>query len=287
MENNTFFACVLRSLGFSVLSVGARVSHETTGRHDGGWEGWSHMVNLVRVDGQRYLVDAGFGSNGSCRPIALRKDKEGGEVCEGVGPQQCRLEFTCLTRHTDPEQRVWVYSHRETERESWTEAYCFTETEFFAEDFEVMNLWTMTRRESFFVQNVIAQRFVLEQELEGDGEPLSRGMGTGDEEDGPKAVGVMILYGNLAKRRIGNQVQVLAVLESEADRMAALQNYFGIRLSEEEQRGIRDLPTELRGNGGGGGESGHIIQGKVEAPTDPTNGFVVLERDGANIKDTN
>ena len=271
MENNTFFGCILRSLGFELLSVGGRVSHETTGRHDGGWAGWSHMVNLVRIDGRRYLVDAGFGAHGPCRPMPLDREAAGGVVREGAAPQQLRLEYKRLPRHTDPEQRVWVYSYRERAGAPWVEAYCFTELEFFADDFEVMNLDTMTRRESYFVQTVIAQRFVLEAEAAEDrasgqqsvdcdpGAKNKKGETSeaNDRDEGHSTpVGVMILHHNLIKRRIGDEVKVLTVLESEADRVAALKRYFGIILSAQQQKGIMDLPTELRGKGGSNAEKG-------------------------------
>ena len=254
MENNTFFGCVLRGFGYEVLSVGGRVSHETTGRRDGGWAGWSHMVNLVRVEGgRRYLVDVGFGGDGPCCPIPLERRGEGGVVFGGVAPQELRLEWKSLSRHTDPEQRVWVYSHRESRYAEWVEAYCFTEVEFFAEDFAIMNMATMTLRESYFVQTVLAQRFMLEEEedlpdQEGGGQGTFGG--TSDGENGPRAVGVMILHNDLVKRRIADKVEVLTVLKSEEDRAAALKRYFKIELGEEELRGIRDLPTELRGDGG-------------------------------------
>jgi arylamine N-acetyltransferase len=40
MENNKFLAIVLRSLGYDVLTCGARVSHAATGIHDEGFYGW-------------------------------------------------------------------------------------------------------------------------------------------------------------------------------------------------------------------------------------------------------
>ena len=259
MENNTFFGCLLRGFGFEVLSVGGRVSHETTGRRDGGWAGWSHMVNLVRVEGRRYLVDVGFGGDGPCCAIPLERG-EGGIVFGGVAPQELRLEWKSLPKHTDPEQRVWVYSHRENRSAEWVEAYCFTEVEFFPEDFAIMNLATMTLRESYFVQTVLAQRFMLEEEVveEGDLEDQANGWqgrsgGTNDGGNRPRAVGVMILHKDLVKRRMADKVEMLTVLESEADRAAALKKYFKIEFGEEERRGIRDLPTELRGDGGSGG----------------------------------
>lgn len=39
MENNTFFGTMLRSLGYEVLHVGARVSDATAGRDGGGFMG--------------------------------------------------------------------------------------------------------------------------------------------------------------------------------------------------------------------------------------------------------
>ena len=40
MENNTFFSTVLRSLGYSLINAGGRVSDATTGRLGEGYEGW-------------------------------------------------------------------------------------------------------------------------------------------------------------------------------------------------------------------------------------------------------
>jgi len=40
MENNTFFSTILRSLGFTIMTTGARVSDATAGRPGGGYMGW-------------------------------------------------------------------------------------------------------------------------------------------------------------------------------------------------------------------------------------------------------
>lgn len=40
MENNTFFAVVLRSLGYKLIQAGARVSNVITGRPGLGYTGW-------------------------------------------------------------------------------------------------------------------------------------------------------------------------------------------------------------------------------------------------------
>jgi arylamine N-acetyltransferase len=40
MENNQFFAAILRGLGYEVLTTGARVSNAANGIFDGGFLGW-------------------------------------------------------------------------------------------------------------------------------------------------------------------------------------------------------------------------------------------------------
>ncbi|KAJ4288744.1 hypothetical protein N0V88_007278 [Collariella sp. IMI 366227] len=151
MEVNTFFATVLRSLGFTLYSAGARVR---------GAEGYKvprdHMVNIVTINNQhsqpqRYLVDTAFGSNTALHPIPLTHN----HTFLNLPPSHGRLQYRRLAEHTDPSQRAWVYSIRENDAADWTEMYSFTETEFFPGDFEVMNLRTMTAPQSFFVQSVM------------------------------------------------------------------------------------------------------------------------------------
>lgn len=39
LENNAFFAAVLRTLGYQVMSVGCRITMATRGIYDGSWRG--------------------------------------------------------------------------------------------------------------------------------------------------------------------------------------------------------------------------------------------------------
>jgi arylamine N-acetyltransferase len=185
------------------------------------------MVNIVTINGQRYLVDVGFGSNEPPLPVPL----EHGHEFVGIAPTRGRLEYRNLEEHTDTTQRVWVYSVQENEDASWKDMYHFVETEFLACDFEVMNLRTMTTPQSFFVQSVMCMRTVL------------------DEREA-KPVGLLILYRDYVKRRMGAVSEIVEQLETEEQRVKALEKYFGIVLSPEEQRGIRGLASELRPKGG-------------------------------------
>lgn len=184
------------------------------------------MVNLVTIGQKRYLVDVGFGSNGLVHPVPLEHDHE----FVGVAPFRGRLQYRSLEEHSDPNQRVWVYSGQTTESAPWKDLYAFVEIEFFPTDFEVMNLRTMTAPDSFFVQSVICMTVILDAEK-------------------TKTVGLLILHRDYVKRRIGDTTEIIETLETEEQRVKALERYFGIVLSLQEQRAIRGLATELRGKG--------------------------------------
>jgi arylamine N-acetyltransferase len=47
MENNTFFGVVLRSLGFKLISTGARVNIPTRGRSGGDYSGWQVLLAYI------------------------------------------------------------------------------------------------------------------------------------------------------------------------------------------------------------------------------------------------
>jgi arylamine N-acetyltransferase len=181
------------------------------------------MVNIVTIGNQRYLVDVGFGADVPSYPLPLIP----GHESPGIFPQSYKLTYTRLPQHTDDTQRAWVYSYRMPD-EPWTDGYSFIEVEFFPEDYEVMNLSTMSAPQSFFVQVVLCVKTLL-------------------NDDSKDAEGVLIMFKNEVKRRIGGMVEVVETLRSELDRVRALEKWFGIVLTEEERKGIIGLVTELKG----------------------------------------
>ena len=182
------------------------------------------MVNIVTIEDQKYLVDVGFGAPVPSHPLPLIS----GHVCTGIAPQSLRLEYKRLLNHTDPSQRAWVYSYRENDDTEWTEAYSFVEIEFFPDDYEVMNLSTMTLPQSFFTQTVVCVKIIL-------------------NEESKEIEGVLILMHNEIKKRIRGVTDVVEKLESERDRIKALEKWFCIVLTEAEKKGIIGLATELKG----------------------------------------
>ncbi|KAK4643817.1 hypothetical protein QC761_404860 [Podospora bellae-mahoneyi] len=217
MEVNAFFAAVLRSLGFTLFSTGGRV------RGDAGYKGWDHMVNIVTIDNQRYLVDVGFGTNGATRPVPLQH----GHRFLTVFPTEGMLEYRGIDANTDPNQKLWVYCVRQKEDDPWGEMYCFGELEFIPGDFEVMNMRTSSAPQSFFVQSVMCMKTRLD---EGKQDP----------------VGKVILHRDYLKQQNGNEAPITTRLLSEADRVEALKRYFDISLTLEEQQGIKGLASELK-----------------------------------------
>lgn len=207
------------------------------------------MANIVTLPstGTRYLVDVGFGSQGPTAPLPLIH----GSVTCGIGAQQLRLEYKRVVPHTQRSQRLWVYSHRNGPNEAWTDAYAFSETEFFPQDFELINYGIMTLRNSFFTQAVLCARFVLDNE---DGKAADNG-GPGISE----VVGVRSLIGNTITLKIKERFQDFASAEdaaeyetvmlvwTEDERVEALEKWFNVRLTPQERKGIIGLSSQLRG----------------------------------------
>lgn len=181
----------------------------------------AHMVNLVTIDGQRYLVDVGFGAFETTHPIPLISGIE----FDRVAPARGRLRYTALPHHTDASQRVWLYEGDEGDGQ-WKPQIHFFENEFFPSDFEVMNLSPMTDPTSFFVKNVVAMRFIL-------------------DEEGAKVVGLLTLFNNIAKKRMAGENEVVTELKSEEERVQLLQKWFHITLNQRDKKAINGLPSQI------------------------------------------
>jgi arylamine N-acetyltransferase len=180
------------------------------------------MANLVSINGERYLVDVGFGTDGPMLPVPLQN----GYMYTIFPPQYGKLEYRSLMQHTDPTQRVWVYSIRDTVDTEWRERYCFTDLEYFPEDFASMNLSPMTLPTSFFVKTVLAMRAIIDEQTNA-------------------VTGVITLHKDTIKRKYRGEIEMLEILKNEEQRIKALESYFGIILKPSEQKAIRGLATEL------------------------------------------
>ncbi|KAL8939570.1 MAG: hypothetical protein Q9211_002682 [Gyalolechia sp. 1 TL-2023] len=180
------------------------------------------MVNIITIAGEKYMVDVGFGGNGATAPVLLEENT----VQERLGKGTMRLMRSKIPQQTDAEQPMWIYQIRHMPNSEWEPTYCFTETEFLPEDYEMMNFWTSQSRRSLFTYSILVAKMVMEE---------------------GRLVGTVTMKDAEAKKRVGNEVAETRTCKSEGERLQVLREWFGIRLTEEEERGIRGTVTELRG----------------------------------------
>ena len=223
MEQNVFFAHMLRGLGFNVYCAGARVRKRLNGIPVGDYMGWSHLVNIVTfASGERYMVDVGFGGDGPTKPLHLVSGDASQQ--RNMGTQEMHLRYENIASNADPKQRVWVYRVRNHPQDEWKTCYCFTETEFLAQDFEVMSWYVNTSPASWFTTTVVAVRMMLESD---------------------EIVGKVMLWGPEVKQNTGGRTQLLMTCQTEEERIEVLEKRFGIVLNREEKEGIRGTVVGL------------------------------------------
>jgi arylamine N-acetyltransferase len=185
------------------------------------------MANIVTIGDDRLLVDVGFGSHGLLYPVPLVHN----HTFKLIGKSEGRLEYRAIAAHTDPNQRVWVYSTRDKsvagDDTPWNEHYALLESEYFPADYEVMNMATSMSPRSFFVQNVMCIRTVLDK--------------MSDE-----IVSMIIMHQDYVKTRKADGSQEMEKMATEADRLRVLKDRYGIVLSTADQRAILGMPTELK-----------------------------------------
>ncbi|KAK4502523.1 hypothetical protein PRZ48_005948 [Zasmidium cellare] len=227
MENNAFFATVLRTLGFKIMSTGGRVSAAASPNGDVGdhsmWFGFAHMVNIVTIKGIRYMVDIGFGAGGTVRPLPL----EDGKIQLNIKPNNSvRLRYDTLEDFENPESKVWIFEKRVAD-DKFVPNYCFPDNvEFLPADFQVMNMFPSTSKRVFFTQVVVAVKHIL-------------------SEDGEEIIGDVVLLGNKLHRRVHGKKEELGAFESEEERVEALEKHLGIRLSDMQRYGILGMSSMI------------------------------------------
>lgn len=136
-EHNLLFMHVLRSLGFCVRGLGARVLY---GSPEGAVTARAHMLLGVDLDGRRHIADVGFGGLTLTAPLNL--DDEG----EQVTPHEpCRV----LRAGNDFVLQAKI-------GKSWQALYRFDLQEQFQPDYEITNWYQSTCPSSAFTNNLMA-----------------------------------------------------------------------------------------------------------------------------------
>jgi arylamine N-acetyltransferase len=188
------------------------------------------MVTIASIAGTKYLIDVGFGSNGPTAPVPLVQNHTRVKVLPENAEMLTRQHIPDNT-HKGDAQLLWVYNFRFSNDSPWLPAYCFSEVEFLPADFVTMNFFVSRSPASWFTYSVVCLKFLMRE-----------GSGPGGEE----MVGDLTLFGNeLRKREMGKASEKVCEIESEEDRVSALQRYLGVKLSQPERDGIRGMMTSL------------------------------------------
>ncbi|KAI9931346.1 hypothetical protein ASPWEDRAFT_34071 [Aspergillus wentii DTO 134E9] len=223
METTNLLLGVLRSLGYQVYSTGGRVSHAAAmGVANGLYLALGHMLLIVTIEGRKYMVDVGFGSNCATRPLPLEENA----VATFIAPGEMRLIKDSIPELTDKSQRLWIYQVRYTPESEWIPQICFSEVEFLPQDFAVLNFFTSQNPVSWFTQSFVCARMILD--------------GSGNDIQGQ-----YIMWGNDVKMRVRGQSEVLQTLKTEEDRIQALARWFDMRFREDEILAIRGTISEI------------------------------------------
>jgi arylamine N-acetyltransferase len=224
MENNTLFNTVLLSLGYHAYMVGAKVFNPDAGRFGGS----SHCLSLVIIAGRTYAVDVGFGARNPTEPLEVVHELVH-KRSDGV---QMRLRHDTIAQNVS-NQKLWIYEYRSHDGGEWVPQWCFMDYEVLPEDIRVMNMSPSKSPSSFFTFKVVGVQFTSEKEDYSDGSARDL------KNVGGVIDGNFIIDGNVFKYRKSGETKWEKTFRTEEERLDALRKYFGVELTEENERAIR------------------------------------------------
>lgn len=200
-EQNALLHRAVTALGIEGRPLLARVWFRVEGEED--VPPLTHQLELVMMDGEPWIIDAGFGGSLS-PPIRLAE----GET--EPGPDGARFR---LRRH---DRFGWMLERRgpptsmdapDQEEAAWQRQYSFTADPAHPVDLELGNHWTATRPDTLFTSLMLVSRVT---------------------ENGF----VILMENSLRTREPSGTTET--VIESSAALRVALDTHFGIRLDEAE-----------------------------------------------------
>ncbi|KAK7431186.1 hypothetical protein QQZ08_002226 [Neonectria magnoliae] len=230
MENSLLLTYMLRALGFQVYPVGVRVRLRKDGIPHGGFPGWVHIVNIVTLaDNTRWVLDVSFGGDGPTQPVPMVEGTE----WRNMGTQDARLIRDFIPGQTEltAGRRLWIYQCRNAPDQPWASHYAFSHAvEWLAADFDVVNQAASTK--SFQTTTVLVVKFLRRACVAAPG--------------GQDVYGKRMLVDAVVKENPGGKTNVVQECATEAERVQALKEWFGIELTEEEAQSIKGHVKEIQ-----------------------------------------
>ena len=200
----------LRALWRWYAGVGTAVATANEDR-SGAYLGFSHMVLIVTIEGQRFLVDTGFGIDNIIQPLPL----VAGPVLPGVRPMSYRLLHKPIRSLQKRDFKYWVLQLQKEDGDDFMDCYAFNpDMEFMESDFKIMSLVVNQTPGTIFTNGVLCVRAILV-----DGEVM----------------GIFCIMGDELKERRRKVTAVLKKFTCEDDRIDALKEHFGVEITKEQK----------------------------------------------------
>ncbi|KAH8695206.1 arylamine N-acetyltransferase 2 [Talaromyces proteolyticus] len=217
---NTLFSELLIALGYKLYTTAARVNRAASAAAVNNnsaktrFGTLSHMLIIVDINGQEYLVDAAFGPHAPTVPVPM---KEGLEFTD-MGSRRGRLISAPLDQHRAQHLKHWRLQFRWKEESIWMDSYAFSEIEFTSNDYHALERQAKTDRRMWFMTRVMAFRHLLDKESAAP-------------------IGFIMLWENELRRKVHGHYETLD-LHSEEERISVLENLFGVFLDDDEKAEI-------------------------------------------------
>ncbi|EME40322.1 hypothetical protein DOTSEDRAFT_56541 [Dothistroma septosporum NZE10] len=238
MENSLLFNHILCDLNFPVYTAPCRPRTRVNGIPQGDYHGQQHLVNIVTLsDGGRWMIDVGFGGDGAITPIPLVDCTGTERTYLNLGTQENRLvrDWIPAQAHRTEGSKLWIYQYRNGPEKDWNAFYAFAEVEAMENDFKVANRFTGSNPESFQTWTVIAVKFLRREKEDGSGDAEIHGK--------------RILFNEVVKENLGGKTRVVKECKTDTERVQALEDWFGLRLTPEEASAIKGWNTAIGGDG--------------------------------------
>ena len=192
------------------------------------------MNIVIFPDGSRYHADVAFGGDGATKPMPLVQDQKQ----TNLGTQEIRLirDWIPAQVHHTEESKNWIYQYRNGPSLEWNSFYAFVEHEFTPNDWEVVNYFASTNPEhSWHPTTLLCIKFLRKDD--GNGQQI--------------IYGKRMMVNEVVKENLGGKTHIVQACQSEAERIQALEKWFGLTLTEEEVAGIKGYTSELIDDGSG------------------------------------
>jgi arylamine N-acetyltransferase len=178
-----------------------------------------HVSTLVTIHGQKYLVDTNVGPSASPTPVPLVHNKPAVDIWK----RQRRMLFEPIPGWT-VRTPVWRLQIREPNWKSWMDVIAFQETEWTHDDFDILLGGVLGLQLGWFKSRLVC--FLLQMENE-------------------QPTGYILMNHDEVKRCYKGRTELVRKLYSEEDRLMALEENFGISISDAEARHIVGTAGEL------------------------------------------